>query len=59
MEFEEDQPPAAGVPEVQTHQLKFFEQVLVVQLLLSVVGLQVVGIVLQPQLCVGIVFLDH
>lgn len=58
-EVEEDQSPGVGASEVQTHQLELLEQVIVVQLLLSVVGLQVVGVILQPQLRVGVPFLDH
>lgn len=58
-EVEEDHPPGAEDPQVQTHQLKLLEQVLIMQLLLSVVGLQVVGVVLQPQLRVSIPFLDQ
>lgn len=58
-EVEEDQPPGLRAPELQTHQLELLEQVLVVQLLLSVVGLQVVGVVLQSQLRVSVPLLDQ
>lgn len=58
-EVEHDQLPGVVAPEVQTHQLELLEQVLVVQLLLSVVGLQVVSVILQPQFSVSVPFLDQ